>query len=88
MPIPAELANDDEPIPVGSIWREHRTGRHIRVLSSGPFDHPHWTYCSPDGTAEPHGLEPANGHRYDDWYDHHCDVHDFVVWDRFEFVRR
>jgi hypothetical protein len=75
---------EDNPIPVGSVWREIRRDRLVRITSSS--DVPHWTYIDQKGNAEPHGLEPANGFRYDDWFDHCCDALDFVVWGRFERV--
>lgn len=74
----------NDPIPVGSVWREKSNGRLLRIAHSS--DMPRWTYIDAAGSPEPHGLEPANGHRYDDWFDHCCDALDFVVWDRFERV--
>lgn len=75
-------------IEVDQIWREKKTNRLIKILEVERGPGPAWTYCDKDGTPEPHGVEPANGHNYGEWFWHYCDVHDFCVWKRFELVSR
>lgn len=86
----AEFQN--EWLEPGHIWRESEKWkerpRYIKIIPPGAVDcSVYWTYCDADGKPEPHGYEPANGHTYGDWWGHHCDLFDFVVWGRFKFVR-
>lgn len=78
------MSDEEDPIPVGSIWRERKTNRLIRV--TGSSDVPAWVYINEKGDVVPHGFESANGATYNDWYTHRCDALDFVVWDRFERI--
>jgi hypothetical protein len=83
-----EGAIPPERIEVGQIWLEERTGRYIKILEREVHDTgPAWTYCNEDGEPEPEGYCKANGHRYYDWFWHYSDIFDFVVWERFYFVR-
>jgi hypothetical protein len=67
----------------GQIWREARSGRHVKILEEEVHGTgPAWTYCDPTGCPEPHDAST-----HSDWFWHYCDVLDFVVWGRFEFVR-
>lgn len=76
--------NAQDPIPVGSVWREIERNRLIRITRDA--DPPAWVYIDAKGNPEPHGYEPANGFTYNDWFEHRCDAYDFVVWGRFERV--
>jgi hypothetical protein len=66
----------------GQIWYEPETGRHVKILEEEVHGTgPSWTYCTPSGEPEP------DGPRHPEWFWHYCDLFDFVVWDRFRFVR-
>lgn len=79
------MSKDTDKIPkirVGQIWREKDTKRLIKILQECVHDTgPQWTYCKEDGTPEPESR------RYSTWFEHYCDLLDFMVWNRFEYVR-
>lgn len=81
-----ETVSERPPLPdrirPGQVWRERENGRLIRILSEEVHGTgPSWTYINARGRPEPDGPE------HPDWFWHYCDLYDFCVWDRFEYVR-
>lgn len=77
------MAQKPKSIEVGQIWCEKESGRLIKILEKEVHGTgPAWTYCTARGKPE------ADGPDHPDWFWHYCDVFDFFVWGRFEFVRQ
>jgi hypothetical protein len=67
----------------GQVWRELDTGRLVRILEEEVHGTgPAWTYIDATGNDVPESKD------HGDWFWHYCDVADFFVWKRFQFVRQ
>ncbi len=68
-------------IEVDQVWREKESNRLVKILKKEVHGvGPAWTYINTEGKPEGHDKD------HPDWFWHYCDLYDFIVWNRFEFV--